>query len=43
MAKIRGNSMRVEPYLMFGGGCAEAMAFCQRAIDAQLKVLLRFK
>jgi PhnB protein len=35
--------MRVESYLMFGGRCAEALAFYQRAIGAQPKVLLRFK
>ena len=35
--------MRVEPYLMFSGRCEEALAFYQRAIDAKLQMVLRFK
>lgn len=36
-------AMRVEPYLMFFGRCEEALAFYQRAIDAKLQTLMRFK
>lgn len=35
--------MRVEPYLMFAGRCAEALAFYQRAIDAKPQMVMRFK
>ena len=35
--------MRVSPYLYFDGRCDEAIAFYQRAVGAQVKVLLRFK
>ena len=35
--------MRVEPYLMFAGRCEEALAFYQRAIDAQPVMVMRFK
>ena len=35
--------MRVEPYLMFAGRCADALAFYQRAIDAKPVMVMRFK
>lgn len=34
--------MRVEPYLMFAGRCAEALAYYQRAIGARPQLVLRF-
>lgn len=34
--------MRVEPYLMLGGRCEEALAFYHQAIDAKTTMLMRF-
>ena len=34
--------MRVEPYLMLGGRCEEALVFYQQAIDAKTTMLMRF-
>ncbi len=34
--------MRVEPYLMFSGRCAEAIAFYNQAIGAQTTMVMRF-
>jgi PhnB protein len=35
--------MRVEPYLMFSGRCAEALAFYQQAVGAKTQMVLHFK
>ena len=35
--------MSVQPYLFFNGCCEEAIAFYQRALGAELMMLLRFK
>jgi PhnB protein len=32
----------VEPYLFFGGRCEEAIAFYQRAIGAQVQMMMRY-
>jgi PhnB protein len=36
-------NMRVEPYLMFSGRCAEALSFYQTAVGAQPVMVMRFK
>lgn len=33
---------RVEPYLMFGGRCEEALAFYKSAIGAQVEMVMKF-
>lgn len=35
--------MKIEPYLSFDGRCDEAIAFYQRAIGAEVQMLMRFK
>ncbi len=35
--------MQVQPYLMFGGRCEEALAFYRKAIGAEVQMLMRFK
>lgn len=35
--------MKIEPYLFFDGRCEEAIAFYQRALGAQVTMLLRFR
>jgi PhnB protein len=35
--------MLVQPYLMFGGRCEEAVAFYRDAIGAEVEMLMRFK
>ncbi len=35
--------MKIEPYLFFDGRCDEAIAFYQRALGAQVTMLLRFR
>lgn len=35
--------MKIEPYLFFNGRCDEAIAFYQRALGAQVQMLMRFK
>ena len=35
--------MRIQPYLNFDGRCDEAIAFYQKALDAKLEMLMRFK
>lgn len=34
---------RIEPYLMFGGRCDEAIAFYTKAVGAKLEMLMRYK
>jgi PhnB protein len=36
-------SMIVQPYLFFDGRCEEALAFYQRALGAELTMMMRFK
>ncbi|MBC8001679.1 MAG: VOC family protein [Opitutaceae bacterium] len=33
----------IEPYLFFGGRCEEAVKFYQRALGAELKMIVRYK
>jgi PhnB protein len=35
--------MEIQPYLFFDGRCDEAIAFYQRALGAEVKMLMRFK
>jgi PhnB protein len=35
--------MKTEPYLFFEGGCDEAIAFYQAALDAEVTALFRYK
>jgi PhnB protein len=35
--------MQVQPYLFFDGRCEEAIAFYQRALGAEVTMLMRFK
>lgn len=35
--------MQVQPYLIFGGRCEEAIEFYRGAVGAQVKALMRFK
>jgi PhnB protein len=35
--------MQVQPYLMFGGRCQEAVDFYRRALGAEPGILMRFK
>lgn len=35
--------MRVEPYLHFDGRCAEAVAYYQQALDAEVEMLMRYR
>ncbi len=35
--------MNVQPYLFFDGKCEEAIAFYQKAVGAEVKMLMRFK
>jgi PhnB protein len=35
--------MKIEPYLFFNGRCDEAIAFYQKALGAQVQMLMRFK
>ena len=35
--------MQVQPYLFFDGRCEEALGFYQRALGAQLDMLMRYK
>jgi PhnB protein len=35
--------MTIQPYLNFDGKCDEAIAFYQKALDAQVEMLMRFK
>lgn len=37
------NAFQVEPYLVFNGNCAEALAFYQQALGAQVDMIHRFK
>jgi PhnB protein len=39
----RRAKMLVQPYLMFGGRCQEAIDFYQKALGAELLMLMRFK
>ncbi|HEY4299457.1 MAG TPA: VOC family protein [Candidatus Didemnitutus sp.] len=32
----------IEPYLLFGGRCEEALAFYQKAVGAKIEMLMRF-
>ena len=34
--------MAIQPYLFFNGRCEEAVAFYQKALGAQLSMLMRF-
>lgn len=33
----------IQPYLMFGGRCEEALEFYRSALDAQIDMMIRFK
>jgi len=33
----------IHPYLFFGGRCAEALAFYERALDAEVTYVMRYK
>ena len=33
----------IQPYLMFGGRCEEALEFYRTALDAQIDMMMRFK
>jgi PhnB protein len=35
--------MQIQPYLSFDGSCDEALAFYQKALDAEVTMLMRFK
>ena len=35
--------MLVQPYLMFGGRCQEAIDFYREALGAEVQMLMRFK
>ena len=35
--------MQIQPYVFFDGRCEEAIEFYQGALDAQVKMLMRFK
>jgi PhnB protein len=35
--------MQVQPYLMFGGRCEEAIEFYRKALGAEVQMLVRFK
>ena len=35
--------MAIEPYLFFNGRCAEAIAFYQQALGAEVTILMRYK
>ena len=35
--------MQVQPYLMFGGRCEEAIEFYRKALGAEVQMLMRFK
>ena len=35
--------MQIQPYLMFGGACEEAIAFYRAALGAEVTMLMRFK
>lgn len=37
------NSNVVQPYLVFGGKCEEAVSFYQKALGAEVQMLMRFK
>ena len=36
------NHIHVDPYLMFGGRCEEALAFYQTALGAEIQMVMRF-
>lgn len=42
-ANREDSAMPLQPYLFFNGRCEEAIGFYQRALDAQVEMLLRFK
>jgi len=35
--------MQVQPYLVFGGRCEEALEFYKRSLGAEVRLLMRFK
>lgn len=37
------SNVSVQPYLFFGGRCEEAIEFYQKALGAQLRMMMRFK
>jgi PhnB protein len=37
------QAMQVQPYLMFNGRCEEAIEFYQKALDAKVEMVMRFK
>jgi PhnB protein len=37
------NPQVIQPYLFFNGSCEEAVAFYQKAIGAQVEMMMRFK
>src|SRR6476620_9623362 len=37
------STMKIEPYLFFGGRCEEAINFYEKAIGAEVVMLMRFK
>jgi PhnB protein len=39
----QGDTMLVQPYLMFDGRCEEAIEFSRRAVGAETTMLMRFK
>jgi PhnB protein len=39
----QGDTMLVQPYLMFDGRCEEAIEFYRRAVGAETTMLMRFK
>jgi PhnB protein len=38
-----GNDRIVQPYLFFDGRCEEALEFYRKALDAEVRALIRFK
>jgi PhnB protein len=39
----KGNTMPLEPYLLFNGNCEEAIEFYRKAIGAKVETLMRYK
>jgi PhnB protein len=40
---MKGDTMQVQPYLFFDGRCEEAVQFYQKALGAEVMMLMRFK
>lgn len=40
---MNNPEMSIQPYLFFGGRCEEAVEFYQKAVGAELRMMMRFK